>query len=127
MKSRFNREQLIFICDLTFTSAWDMIEATLPCSDRDISDYRNNQEARGERILAAVHFVGTELPILYAHLTNDGMGICEFIEFAIFEAQVNQHIVKILTHGLVGIGRPKTKPLAKSFVDRYFSDYLLGK
>ena len=70
-KTRFNREQLLFIADVMITSCVDTVESALPQSPGDQKDYK--QQDANEIASTAIQSLGWNLSILYAQLTDDGI------------------------------------------------------
>ena len=112
---KFTREQLEFIVEVMLTSAVDQVSCVAdPCS-KCPNDYI-------ETCIAVVsEKVGWDLSILYAQLTDDGMGtgdamdtcgITEFLENFVRELKDNP-----------SMRIPSCRKMAKKFVKDVFADY----
>jgi hypothetical protein len=121
---RFTREQLIFISELVFTAAGDRIEACLPmygAHKSDLKDYQTAESARANMICGQSSIVAAFLPILYAKLQNDGMGIGEFPQFEKFEKRVETFIAEKTNPKSRDVKCfPSCHDLAVEFVDEFF-------
>ena len=79
---RFEREQLVFFVEIILISALDRIESGMPTSGitwKDRLDYVNGIDTNAKSLTArdrsALETAGMALGVLYAQLTDDGLGI----------------------------------------------------
>ena len=128
---KFDRDQLFFVVEAILCSAFDRVESclppTTPKSDRLLRDSSNQLESyqRG-----AVECAGMALAVLYAQLTDDGIGIGDALDLA---GDFPKAVEKFVKDCLKGKGRelhpgdkcsPDARPYAEAFVDNAFCDYL---
>jgi hypothetical protein len=128
---KFTRAQLEFMVDIILTAAWDRIDAALPSyatNDDELDDWRANEAERRQMIHGRESVVAAALPILYAQLSGDGMGIGDFPEYGTFEAQVEDYIARKtnpqINHADANLVHPDTTDLAAQFVAGVFDEYL---
>lgn len=121
---KFDREQLVFIVETAMYAAFDHIASSLPT----VVPLEYCPEAVHEVIHGCKATIGHFVPILYAQLTNDGMGIGDFDGWAEFEKLVDD-----LTHRRTRPGYkeepgelyyPDCRELAEKIVDKAFDVYL---
>ena len=118
--TRFNREQLVLMAYVIITAAWDRIQAFLPSNASDIADYESRPMEVQNIIHGIVSTVASGLPILYAQVSGDGMGIGDFAGFTEFEQQV-EDFIKATTdpNRPADVSHPNARPMAEAFVDKY--------
>ena len=87
-KQRFDRQQLVFVVEAALRAAWDRIDSGLPesisWSDRLAHVNELHPQANGLLVWdrAALETAGMFLGILYAQLTNEGLGIGDVLACA---------------------------------------------
>lgn len=123
----FDREQLVFMVDVILTAAVDRAESCLPpCVP--IDDYYDYGEEMESWIIAGVETAGMSLAILYAQLTDDGMGAGDALDIIHFREAVNALIDERVNDGpqVTPDGKciPPCRETAEKFVDEVFSEYL---
>ena len=130
-KNKLTKDQIVFAVEAVLTGAWDRIDSALPDVATDagcMADWLENQTSRREMIHGQVSVVAATLPIIYATLTDDGMGIGDFNQFETFENQVENYIRRKTDPKINFPGNhlvyPDSHYLAKEFVEDYLSDYL---
>jgi hypothetical protein len=125
---RFSRDQLLFVVQTIFRGAADQIQSCLP----PVISIGEAQKRHGDLmqyIQGVVNTVGIQLPILYAQLTDDGLGAGDFPQFGDFSKMVDTYFIAQM--GLDGKFNkdgtfPNTDDLAEDFVDEFLTDYILG-
>ncbi len=123
---KFDREQLVFMVDAVFSGAVDKIVSSLPTCI-PVNEYLKNEMSIREYIHGVINTVGSILPIMYAQLTDDGMGTNDFAEFQPFEEMVEKYIADQTSVRVNNEDKfPDTRRLAESFVDYTFDEYLKG-
>lgn len=128
---KFDREQLIFMADVILSSSIDRIESCLPdCIPLKV--YEENREGIDKWITACIETAGMSLAILYAQLTDDGLGAGDAIDIIGFSEFVDKFVAERtdpnwdgLTPG--GFASPDCRSLAKRFIDEVFTNYFLDK
>ena len=66
------------------------------------------------------------LPMIYAHLTKDGMGIGDFAQYKLFEAQVEDFIRRKTDPTINKPENPIRHPEAKELATQFVEDCLNG-
>lgn len=154
--TRFDREQLIFVAETALIGALDRIESCLP----NTSSWEWRKTHSRPRLLipyerAALEAAGMSLSVLYAQLTDDGLGIYDALQCAdqfekkceklVSEAwkyhgraitnrlhdmpkNVPFNLITDVYDQVLGPGIfPDTGTCAQVFVDHCFDDYLRQK
>lgn len=148
---RFTRDQLVFVVEATLTSAIDRIESNMPTSGmtwKDRQSYVPNLDTHPGRLSGyeqgALECAGMAIAVLYAQLTDDGIGIGDAIHCAgKFDEAVNAWVattwqnqgqavfarMKELGQGGWQIPQayqnyPDCHKHAEAFVDNVFKEYL---
>lgn len=140
-KVSFTQEQLIFAVDAAISAAIDRIDSGLPTSglangERIAAMRLNNASDLSSWDNSALETCGMFLGILYAQLTEDGLGIGDAIDFkpkgqkfsirSLAENYVEQTVKKekgILSGKCKGI-KYDSRSLAEAWVKEMFKDYL---
>jgi hypothetical protein len=150
--SKFTQQQLVFIVEAALVSCVDGIESGMPTSIGSVEERKNlDPHRKGESIhmlnmyeLGTLETTGMFLSVLYAQLTDDGMGsydalVCADDFHLAAEAWVNKAwkdegkrvFKKLKSLGTSGFqikdaytNYPNCRKHAEAFVDRAFSDYL---
>lgn len=148
---RFSREQLLFVVEAALISALDRIESGMPTSGITWADrvsYVNGVDTQPGRMSGydrgALECAGMTIAVLFAQLTDDGIGICDALHCADkFEEAVADWVatawgdkgeavfarMKELGQGGWQIEQaytnyPNCRKHAEAFVDTLFKDYL---
>lgn len=129
---KFERDQLELVVKVIFRAAVDRVDSALPSDATDgsgeMADFLENEAERRAMIHGYIGSVAAALPVLYAHLTDDGMGIGDFPEFEDFEARVKDYVALKLdpatNNHVFSPDEPYIHDLARTFVDTSFKDYL---
>jgi hypothetical protein len=148
---KFDRRQLIFLVEATLVSALDRIESCQPTSNitwADRLNMVNGVDADAQRLNAyergALETAGMMLGVLYAQLTDDGLGIYDALVCADnFQDAVEQWVERVWQdegktvmqriHDLPKGGwqieqaysnYPNCNRHAEAFVNEVFGDYL---
>lgn len=119
----FNRQQLIVIVKTIFNGFAAQVQSSLPPVIPQTEFAKDHARVRSY-IEGCLSTVASQLPCLYACLTNDGMGTGDFVEFEDLEKLTQEYIEKQTRQrpGYDETGTfPDTDHLAYSFVARYFS------
>lgn len=148
-KTRFDREQLIFMVETILIGALDRIESSLPTSGAKFKDRQTQLHPSPPTDLSwyergALEAAGMSLAVLYAQLTNDGLGIgdalycagsfneaCEKLVFntwidegkAVIKAEKARRNT-VYTIDKVYPNYPDTRKHAEAFVNKVFNNYL---
>lgn len=123
---KMNRNQLITVVEVMFNGAVDKIQSCLP-TVISVEEYNQNKDVINSYIHGVVQTVGIQLPVLYATLTDDGMGTNHFPQFDEFNTMANDYIQKQTGDNPDPNDTfPDIKNLAAAFVDWAFVDYLKG-
>lgn len=148
---RFDREQLVFIVEVALVSALDRIESGMPTSGIDWKErlhYANGIDKDAKSLTSwdrsAMETAGMALGVLYAQLTDDGLGIGDALACAgRFDKAVEEWVEltwadegKAVYTRLQSFGRdgyqikdaytnyPDCNKHAEAFVDEVFKEYL---
>lgn len=142
---RFDREQLVFMVDCILIAALDRIEESLPhngISALDRAEFVKEVTKPSYYEYGGLETAGMALAVLYAQLTNDGLGIYDALTCAnnfhktceqlVENAWMNdgKAIRQRMDSGsktmkeLYGNHYPDTRYHAEMFVDNVFTEYL---
>jgi hypothetical protein len=108
---KFTREQLIFIADVMIASAIDSIDSCDISSDK--------REIFCAMIEGVKEKLGFDLAILFAQITDDGIGCCDVMSIT----NVEKVIANYIDHEDNPVEVNTTK-IATKFVNTLFKDYL---
>jgi hypothetical protein len=126
---RFTREQLVFVVRTVFRGAADQIQSSLPPSV-PLDDARLREQSIRDYLHGVTNTVAIQLPILYAQLTDDGLGAGDFPQFGDFTDRASKYIERQLGRvkapPLENGTFPDTDDLAEDFVDEFLADYIVG-
>lgn len=127
----FTRDQLVFVVEAVLVAIWDRVESYMPDSEVLTKISQSPEEIAEE---AAGFFAGLRavfdafVPILYAQLTDDGLGIGDFAESDYLKDAVAVFLRRRLDPRLNTNGRtvrhPDTHEMAEDVVCRLFTEYL---
>jgi hypothetical protein len=120
-RAHFTREQLVFVVDAVLSGAVDRIEACLPPTI-PVDEYNKNKYRIEDMIEAHKAVVAITLPILWAQLNDDGMGIAEFVGWDEFIVAVEDYKNNVILGA--NISPPDMRLVAERFVDTEFKEYL---
>lgn len=123
----FDREQLVFVVDTILTAAVDRIEACLPPTvPKD--DYEKHKEDIHHWKNSAEEVAGMGLAILYAQLTDDGIGAGDVLDILSFREFIDDLVLERTANGAQvtpdGFCMPDCRQMAERFVDDLFQEYL---
>jgi hypothetical protein len=102
---KFTKEQLIFIADVMITSALDALQSV------DSSSYPIIRDLWGDGIKEKLGF---DLSILYAQITNDGIGCQDVMTITNMEELIDNYKDEDIN----------TTKIATKFVNALFKEYL---
>jgi hypothetical protein len=132
-KRKFDKNQLVLMVNVAMEGAMDRIESYLPqgISDEDKRDWNERSQYFNAHVSSCIETMGMTIAILYAQLTDDGLGIGDVIEASGIESVIEKMTKKRLSPRWKGpkVGErcsPDTEYLAKKFVKEFFSEYLNG-
>jgi len=119
-KSKFSREQLIFVCETFIVAALDRIEASLP-TNITRKEYKENEVAIISWQNAAIETASTGLAIFYAQLTDDGIGVGDAMDLSKIQVIAKKMIKERTSRKFKGIkiGEqfiPNCREFAENFV-----------
>lgn len=138
---KFSREQLVFIVATMLGSIPNMALDIFPSKLKNGKRDRTWEEQRKEVTVDPVEFVkthlshlGWNLSVLYAQITNDGMGVCDAIAIVNVGEEITKYVQKF-ADGTIGTipgennlgtiqGFDPNDQLATQWVDEVFEDYL---
>lgn len=103
---KFTRAQLIFVVDVMITSAVESIDSFPLMSTNKFKEMVNGVKEK----------LGFDLSILYAKITEDGLGCCDVMEMTDMES--------VLADFIDEDKKVNTTKIATKFVDELFNDYL---
>lgn len=126
---KFNKEQLIFICDVIVSSTFDNIQGQL--------QFINDEKYR-DNILTYFSGLqdnaGLSLAILYAQLTGDGISAGDVLEFTKFDDDIEKYIHYCKKYGYPAYvkkhnrkSQPESRPIAERIVKKLFEGEQLPK
>ena len=126
-KTKFNREQLIFIVEAALTAAFDRIECVFTA---DLSEYEFKMQEKRINIWidGAKETAGLTIAIFYAQLCDDGLAVGDALEVS----GMNEAVSKFLDIKVKEIKEaeekrefpPDCRPMAEKFVNEMFNEYL---
>lgn len=145
----FDREQLVFMVDTILIGALDRIESGLPTSSVSYKERKEQLHPSPPASMSwyergALEAAGMSLGVLYAQLTDDGLGIGDALHCADKFDEACENLVHdtwidegkaVIDAEKARLGTqytveevyanyPDTRKHAESFVDKVFSDYL---
>lgn len=121
---KFTRDQLVLVMKDTMHAALDRIQSSIP-DTIPLSEYKERENEIGQYIHGCIGSVASFPSILYASLTNDGLGIGDFPEFGEFEKMAWDFVKSCTEPDLKDTpSHPDCTTLAGKLVDRLFKDYL---
>jgi hypothetical protein len=135
---RFDKAQLEFIVEVMITSCIDTVESWLPMSPAEVKDFQFTTQRIdfNQHVATAMEQLGWNLSILYAQVSDDGMGVGDSLEIVKLEKPLNDMIADRINKNWKGfvdgqkIHNIDTKSLARRFVKKCFDDkpgdYLKG-
>lgn len=142
-KEKFTKDQLVFIVEAAIVAALDRIESALPSAGLKPKERKEMMNLikpteLGAWDRAALETCGMNLGVLYAQLTDDGLGVGDAIDFipngckhsirSLAESFVKKSIKRYPKIPKVGERiTPNVHPLAKDWVKDMFEDYLAPK
>jgi hypothetical protein len=121
-KRKFTREQLVFVVECAFASAFDRIESQLPpCVPLD--EYTKHKVNIGTFYDGINEMLGMTLAVLIAQLTGDGCGIFDWFQAPEWEAMVVAFIKERTDPAYKGYQpgdkcHPDCREIAERFVDQ---------
>lgn len=105
------------VCDVIFAATIDRIHGSLPPTIPE-------SESNANFMSGVFSLWATLLPVLYAQVTGDGMGIGDHHEFEKFEKMFHDFLKQQLSSPKQELEFPDTHHLSISFVDNHFKEYL---
>ena len=127
-KNRFDRDQLVFVVNVILCGALDRIECCLPPTI-PVEEFRENEDDIETWCKSAMETAGMTLAVLWAQLELDGVSAGDALEESGLIKLVKELVCQRTSSDFKGFKLgipcfPDTKPLAESFVDKMFYDYL---
>lgn len=127
-KLMFDREQLIFMVELSLVAAFDRIESILPPVN-SVEDYKVNKPLIDYCINGASHTVAVFVSVLWAQTEGqrvyDGMGTTDWAGYDQWEAMVEKYVKKATGKKCPkDLVKPNCRKFAKQIVDENWKNYL---
>lgn len=124
-KKKFTKKQVLFMVEVALSAACDRIDSCIPsCISKD--EYEKNKESIDSYIHGAIETAGMNIAIIYAQLTDDGIGIGDAITLIKFDKVIERFVKSRLKHGELKNDYPNCEKLAKKYVEFVFDDYFTG-
>jgi len=126
--AKYTQEQLIQICDIIILGGIENIRFAFP--EQNNCHIAQAKDRLLQVISDSINVIGWNLSILYARITEDGMGIGDALDVSgiddAIEAWANKFVYEGYDFDFFHSTAPNSLPFAKHFVKVAFTDYLKG-